>query len=494
MRAAVYVRISVDRPGEVSTEVQESACRALCAGRGWRVADVYLDRGRSAYRDVERPAYQRMLADVEAGRLDAVVFWKLDRIARSVITFNDFLQTVHRHGVVVASVNDTIDTASPMGRAMVQISAVFAELESAQISLRVRGALAAKASQGTPHHGGRRAYGYAQKIGDRPSQPQRPDGTDYPPDAIVPEEAEVIREAVRRTLDGESLRQIATDFNRRGIPTALDRAWHASPLAQILRSARIAGYREHRGAAYAGTWEPIIDMSTHTAVRAALVPDAGISARVKAGTPGLLSGIARCGECGTGLLRSMGGGGRNPSYRMYRCPDPKGRTGPDAPCGRIGVKLDTADDEVEKRVLAVLEAGLLAGHAGLVERQEALAKAEAALADDTAALEDINRERFVTRTLAHAEWSSLSGTLRAAVAEREAEVARLRSAVERALPDTLDAASAWKTGDTEWRRTFLRSIVRDMRVVRALEPEPNPATGRRRQRPTGERIKIKWRK
>ena len=85
-RAAVYVRISSDRPNEVSTDVQERTCRKWARDHGFAVADVYRDIGISAFKqNVARPDFDRMMTDVENGGVDVVVAYKLDRVSRSVI-------------------------------------------------------------------------------------------------------------------------------------------------------------------------------------------------------------------------------------------------------------------------------------------------------------------------------------------------------------------------------------------------------------------------
>jgi DNA integrity scanning protein DisA with diadenylate cyclase activity len=87
-RAGIYVRISRDRTTEVSTEVQEKEARDLCDKRGWEVVEVYTDAGRSAFkRDTPRPAFDRLLTDVESGRVDRVVahFGSLPKIMRATI-------------------------------------------------------------------------------------------------------------------------------------------------------------------------------------------------------------------------------------------------------------------------------------------------------------------------------------------------------------------------------------------------------------------------
>ena len=155
-----YLRsLSRDRVGETSTARPEVDTRARA--RGFEVVEVFSDVDLSAYKEgVVRPAYEKMLASARSGELDAVVVWKVDRLARSLREFVRVTEMLDKYGVALVSMNELLDTSSPMGRAMMQIIGVFAELESATISLRTRNAKAHDAAHGRPNGGGRRPFGY----------------------------------------------------------------------------------------------------------------------------------------------------------------------------------------------------------------------------------------------------------------------------------------------------------------------------------------------
>jgi len=95
VRAAIYCRISQDRAGAgLGVTRQQDDCRALCERRGWEVIEVYADNDVSAYSGKVRPAWQRLIGDVQAGNIDAVVGWHVDRLTRSPRELED----VHRPG------------------------------------------------------------------------------------------------------------------------------------------------------------------------------------------------------------------------------------------------------------------------------------------------------------------------------------------------------------------------------------------------------------
>lgn len=142
----------------MSLEVQEREARGLAERQGWTVAEVYTDHGISGFKDVTRPAHEKMLRDVGPG--EAVIVYKLDRLARSSQEFIRFTEHLTERGAVFASVNDPVDTSTATGRAMLTVLAAFAQLESEQTALRLRDTNERRAEQGIPGAGGVRPFGY----------------------------------------------------------------------------------------------------------------------------------------------------------------------------------------------------------------------------------------------------------------------------------------------------------------------------------------------
>ncbi|MDP9418633.1 MAG: recombinase family protein [Actinomycetota bacterium] len=183
---AIYTRISsADREEQTATARQEAACRALAGLRGWEVAEVFEDVDVSAYAKTTRPSYERLLAAVDAGAVDGIVVWTLDRLVRRVAEFERLWGRCEAKQVMLASVTEPIDTSSALGLAIVRVLVTFAALESATMGTRIRAQAKAMAEQGAAP--GTPAYGYTKGYTE-----------------IVPEEAKVIREAARRVLAGET--------------------------------------------------------------------------------------------------------------------------------------------------------------------------------------------------------------------------------------------------------------------------------------------------
>lgn len=162
MRAAIYVRLSRETDETTSPERQRAACEALCEAlceaRGWDVIAVEEDIDVSGFsRGLDRPGLQRVLTRV--AELDVIVFFKIDRLARSTVDFAEIMRLAEHQSVALASATEPLDLTSSMGRAMAKVIAVFAELESDTIGMRVSSAHEHLRREGH-YTGGRVRYGY----------------------------------------------------------------------------------------------------------------------------------------------------------------------------------------------------------------------------------------------------------------------------------------------------------------------------------------------
>lgn len=157
VRCAAYHRASTEEQtlgkSHNTIDKQEGRTREYCArqtsltGRTWEW-HCYTDQDRSG-KDTDRPAFQKMTADIRAGLVDAVVATKLDRISRRVIDFYDLYEnTIERNGLGLALIEQNIDTSTPLGKAVMGIAAIFAQLERETISERTKNKLQWMAEQG----------------------------------------------------------------------------------------------------------------------------------------------------------------------------------------------------------------------------------------------------------------------------------------------------------------------------------------------------------
>ncbi len=152
---AIYARQSVDKKDSISIESQiEYAKREIFSNQ----YKVYQDSGYSG-KNTNRPAFAEMMQDIEAGRIEKVVVYRLDRISRSIVDFADFINILEERDISFVSATEKFDTSTPMGRAMLYIVVVFAQLERETIAERVRDNYYARVRKGA-WGGGPAAYGF----------------------------------------------------------------------------------------------------------------------------------------------------------------------------------------------------------------------------------------------------------------------------------------------------------------------------------------------
>ena len=149
-RAALYARVSTK---EQDVQLQVEELQRLAAQRGWHIAGEYIDAGVSGAK-ATRPELDRLLADAQAGRIDAVLVWKLDRLGRSLQHLLDVLDDLQGWGVGFASARDPgMDTTTASGRLLLQMLGAFAEFERELIRERVTAAV--RRAQAAGKHCGR---------------------------------------------------------------------------------------------------------------------------------------------------------------------------------------------------------------------------------------------------------------------------------------------------------------------------------------------------
>jgi DNA invertase Pin-like site-specific DNA recombinase len=317
MRAGIYVRISRDHEGwEAGVDRQEADCRALADRRGWDVVGVYSDNDVSATdRRKVRNGYRRLIADLEAGRLDAVMAYSSSRLYRRARDLEELITLLEqRHAKIATVVSGEINLATVDGRMVARLLAAADQAEAERIGERSTRAKADLKKNGAWLGGGGRAYGYERVKDERGKVREH---------RVVGSEAAVLREVADRALAGESLTRLSAELNRRGVPTSQGGRWQPSKLRQLLTSPFHAGRFPDRTR---GTWPAIFSDDEATLLRARFprAERAGVG-RGRGPRPGrayVLAGLAVCSECDRKLLGSAG---------AYRC---QARNGG---CGRVRI-------------------------------------------------------------------------------------------------------------------------------------------------------------
>ncbi|WP_097002665.1 recombinase family protein [Lacrimispora amygdalina] len=130
---AIYARQSIDKKDSLSIETQLSFAKSMAIGE----PELYIDRGISGKDVVHRPEFLRLLNDIKKGTINRILVYKLDRFTRSLLDFTNTWEYLSKYKVEFISVTENFDTSTPIGKAMIFIMAVFAQMEREQISKRV---------------------------------------------------------------------------------------------------------------------------------------------------------------------------------------------------------------------------------------------------------------------------------------------------------------------------------------------------------------------
>ena len=155
---AIYARQSVDRIDSISTESQIEFCKKEVIGQDFK---VYTDKGYSG-KNIDRPAFKELLRDIEMGKINRVIVYRLDRISRSVLDFANLIEVFQRNRVDFVSTMEKFDTRTPIGKAMLMIVMIFAQLERETIQQRVIDAYSSRSKRGF-YMGGRVPFGFELK-------------------------------------------------------------------------------------------------------------------------------------------------------------------------------------------------------------------------------------------------------------------------------------------------------------------------------------------
>lgn len=200
---AIYCRQSVDKKDSISIETQEQECRARLRS-GETDVQVYCDRGYSG-KDTNRPDFQRLMTDVESGRVSKIIVYKLDRMSRSVLDFELTYRELKRHHVDFVSATEDFDTTSITGEAVLRVILIFAQLERETIQKRVTDNFYSRAERGF-FMAGVAPLGYSKVAdhidGRKTSRLEEDSATSH-----------IIRYIYRRYLSGRTIGEIVAELN-----------------------------------------------------------------------------------------------------------------------------------------------------------------------------------------------------------------------------------------------------------------------------------------
>lgn len=391
MKALIVTRLSRLVDESSSAERQQQDCREVCERHGWEVIGVAEDLNVSAGKTspFQRPELGRWLGDgvSNPGRMheiDVIVFWRLDRLVRSVTQLAEMISWAERFGVTLKSATEShFDLSSSMGKVIASMVASFAEMELEAIRERITADQQHRVRSGL-YRGGKMPFGYRVE--------PRSDGTgkQLVPD---PEQGKIVRRLVEGILAGKSANQLAFELNGEGIPCSADLtairegkkptggSWHGGHIKRLLLSPALRGLvetsdplldqngrpvikngRKQYGKRYVlrnedGTpvqrAEPLISSDEYAKLRK-ILDDRAVGQRPNRATVSLLTGVLFCGSCGSVTYRMKGGKGRRVRYRC----DSARR--PEVECHNpvLTVDFEWANNAVETQLLSLMEGSM----------------------------------------------------------------------------------------------------------------------------------------
>lgn len=445
-RLAIYVRLSEGKDTSVSIARQQEALEeyiATLGGKYNRATDYYEDYDISAKGTEYRPAAEELLARIQNEEIDGCVVWEFARFMRTVRESHIASAVMRDHACELYSFEERALTLYGPGRIMLEFAAEQAEKELQRISARTKDAWAFTAKHG--HHRavapfGMRKFEVPSTIRGRVAPLHRLTPDDEPRDHLggrTP--AEVLREAARRVVDGDSLHSICMGWNRDGIRTMTGGLWLTSTLSHQLHNPQLAGFVTSHGevlldedGAPLRLYEALFSEDLWADLQAELANRFKGTRRAR--NESLLRGLVRCGRCGGPM--SMNGSKKayasHSFHPSYNCPR-KSMTG----VGCVGNSTTASKTEafVVEAALAVLADPQLrvAEHdVTAAARLAREAENEQATARLRAALDRLDRQRAL------GELDDLDGERRYAKLKAEfvQELAELKAAAPRRVRRT----------------------------------------------------------
>ena len=335
-RCAIYTRKSVEDGLEKdfnTLDAQREAGAAYIASQkanGWVCLPERYDDGGFSGGNMKRPALQKLLKDAEAGLVDVIVVYKIDRLSRSILDFGELSKKLDEWGVSFVAVTQDVNTSTSSGRMMLNILMTFSQFEREIVAERIKDKMSAHRRKGM-WTGGVIPYGY--KPVDRKLQ-------------IVEEEAEVIRWMFKRFIEVQSPKQIALELNQRGVLTKKGKQWDRAYISRLMGSPLYIGKIKYEGEIYDGEHKAIIKPEVWKRVRKIAKSNNPIKdpkGRIETVAP--LKGILRCGHC-DGAMMPTYGLKKGKKYFYYVCSRDEHRVIKQCPVNRVSAA------EVEKTVLS----------------------------------------------------------------------------------------------------------------------------------------------
>lgn len=518
-RAALYIRLSKEDAGDgesASIGTQRALLTRYAREHGLSIVDEYVDDGYSGT-SFDRPAYRRMVADLERGRINCVITKDSSRLGRNGARLLDLLDNYFPlHGIRYISVNDGYDSAalSSGAAAAMPFMAVVNEFYARDISAKIRSSLHTKMESGA-YVASLAPYGY------------RKDAEDKNHLVVDPAAAPIVRDIFRAAADGRRPSEIAKALNDRGVATPAEYrrrrspyrggdadghgAWTAAGICKMLsnevylgktlqgksqrvsfKNRQVRAMPREQWYIRAGTHEPIIDEETFRAVRERCVarrsPAAG-------GFENIFSGIARCADCGHTMSTTTS------RRRGARCSLVCGsyKSHGAGACSSHAIDYDTLYAAVQQELRTLISL-TPAERRAIADALSADARAQRQRDPQRQAFDEMRRERerlrakmirlyedFAECRITAATYESVAPQYEAEMSALKCSLRRTEEALQRFPQDGSAARDAFLArlddmiGVTELSRPLLRSLIDRIEIEQGVCPQGGDGKRRRRQ-------------
>lgn len=465
MRAAIYIRVSSDMQVDgYSLETQEDGCRRTANQKGWTIAATYRDEGISA-KTIDRPAFQAMLADAEAGYFDVILVHKLDRFSRSVTDMLLTMRDLERCKVSVKSATEDFDFTTPIGRVLLTLLAAFAEWYLSNLSAETQRNRKTAAISG--NWGSRLPFGYSPRGG------WKRDGGEG---VAIPDQNAIGYQMIMGLAEtGEySYRKLADALNGQGYrPTGRAgrkgvELWTTDSIRYMVNNRFYVGEVQYKGEWFPGNHEPLITVERWQAIQDIMASRQRVAA-FKANRVArfyLLGGLLKCAECGSPMRGEYRTNNADKEYLYYRCSSRYRRV----QCQREPfVRVEVIDIEVEnlfnrfatmdtttlERIEATQNRIAETSNAKPYIDQTQKLKRQLQRIKDLYELGDMDRSEYLEKRKQYQE-------------ELSRQTPTTSATVRRAISTISTIGEVWKIATPQERRKLVRLVVREVVVGESI--------------------------
>lgn len=450
-RVAIYVRVSTARQDieGYSIPLQKERLIAYCKAKGWVVAGMFIDPGYSGS-TIERPGINKLIEGVEAGKYDVVLVYKLDRLSRSQKDTLYLIEDVFMaNGVDFVSLQESFDTTTIYGRAMVGILSVFAQMERETITERTLMGRVGRAEEGLWHGGGTEPIGYNYIDGEL---------------VVDEEEAKQVRRVYRLYKMGHSVTEISRLMD--GYKTKHGDWSHTSTIGNVLDNPLYAGRIHFDGVLSFGKHTPIVPLDTDATVKARRERLRRLEAAGDSNF--LLTGLIYCADCGARYFPHKRPNG-TVVYSCHSRAKKNKKMVKDASCKAPHIPIAELDAIVEKELMQ------LAKNPSLVDE---LIKKEPQKAAQRSKSEDKIKQYDdeIGRLMDLLQYDALAsvGDIAERIAEIHTERMKLIPSLREIIPKQYDVEAAkmllrdirhgWSRLDVRGRRSFLFQLLDKIQI------------------------------